>query len=121
MTDESVRIEGRSYRLRELHDVVVSQQHTTPVLATAIVAAVVFLVAFLLGLGFGRVWAFLVVVAVGGLAIAAWLVVRRPVSYEVWARYRGLEVRLFSTTDQAQLSRITRALKRALEARIAQF
>jgi len=121
VTDEWVTVGARRFRVPELRDLVVTRQRPTPVLATAIGAAVVFLVAFLIGLGSGPVWTVLVVLAAGGLAIGIWWAVRRPTRYEVWAGYRGLEIVLFSSTDRAQLGRVTRALQRALDAQRTDF
>jgi hypothetical protein len=121
VTDQWFTVGRQRFPVTELQNVVVTRQRTTPVLATAIAASVVFLVAFLVGLGSGRVWTLFVVVAAGGLAIGIWWAVRRPTRYEVWASYRGMEVVLFSSADSTQLSRVTRALKRALEARIYEF
>ncbi|MFE9691334.1 DUF6232 family protein [Micromonospora sp. NPDC005806] len=39
----------------------------------------------------------------------------RPPAYELWGRYRGAQVLLFTTDDERQFGQVTRALQRARE------
>jgi hypothetical protein len=105
----------------EIEDVVVARQATSPILGTTLAASVILLVAFLIGLAYGQVLSPLVVLAGGGLAIGAWWAVKRPRRYELWARYQGWQILVFSSPDAAKFGRVSRALKRALEARTTYF
>jgi hypothetical protein len=49
--------------------------------------------------------------------LLAWLCMRHwPSRYELWARYGGRSVIMFSTTDERQFGQVARALRRAIEA-----
>jgi hypothetical protein len=77
------------------------------------------LVAAAIALGWTRqVWPAVAVALIGTVALtmlpaALDTVLRRP--YEIWAEYRGAEVRLFVTEDREQHGKVARALVRALE------
>jgi hypothetical protein len=51
-------------------------------------------------------------------AVAAYAIVRRsyPRSLELWAEYRGADIRLYWSTDRIEFGRVARAVARALAA-----
>lgn len=85
----------------------------------AVAGAVVFTI---VAIGSGwttRLWPAVAAAVVGTAAITVLPAVlttalRRP--YEIWAEYRGAEVRLFVTADPEQYGQVARALVRAREA-----
>ncbi|SCL39142.1 hypothetical protein GA0070624_6463 [Micromonospora rhizosphaerae] len=89
--------------------------------AVAVTAAMIGGVGVLLGFTGGlqrlTAGAYLTLGAVGLLPLVFALVGDRwrPPAYELWGRYRGAEVLLFSSDDERQFGQVTRALRRARE------
>jgi hypothetical protein len=118
-------VDGSRYPIAELDLLGVTRGrrdalHASKVIGVAVIAGALVLMVIAIGSGWTRqMWAALVVATVGTIAItfmpaALGKVLRRP--YEIWASYRGADVRLFVTEDAEQYGQVARALVRAREA-----
>ncbi|WP_319463246.1 DUF6232 family protein [Micromonospora sp. RTP1Z1] len=87
------------------------------VVTAAMIGGVGVLLGFTGGLQRLTAGAYLTLGAVGLLPLALALVGDRwrPPAYELWGRYRGAEVLLFSSDDERQFGQVARALLRARE------
>ncbi len=85
--------------------------------SAALIGAVGVLLGFTGGLQRLTAPAYLTLGAVGLLPVLLVLIGDRcrPPAHELWGRYRGAEVLLFSSDDERQFSQVTRALQRARE------
>ncbi|MFG2057065.1 DUF6232 family protein [Micromonospora sp. NPDC048930] len=85
--------------------------------SAALIGAVGVLLGFTGGLQRLTAAAYLTLGAVGLLPLGLVLIGNRwrPPAYELWGRYRGAEVLLFSSDDERQFGQVTRALRRARE------
>ena len=124
VTDTWCVVDGSRYPIAEL-DLLGVTRGSRELPGVGQIAGLAALVAALLGLivavgsGWTRsLWPAVAVATMGTVAItfvpaAVGAVLRRP--YEIWARYRGSEVRLFVTEDAEQHGQVARALLRARE------
>ncbi|MFU8873489.1 DUF6232 family protein [Micromonospora sp. SL4-19] len=87
------------------------------VVTAALIGAVGVLLGFTGGLQRLTASAYLILGVVGLLPLLLALIGDRwrPPAYELWGRYRGAEVLLFSSDDERQFGQVKRALQRARE------
>lgn len=123
VTPEWFIVAGRRFPIRELTHLQTARGARDRLTVRAVGATGVALAGIAATLGFARgldelsagVYLTLIVAAFVPLLLA-WLGDRfRPRSFELWGRYRGLMVLLFSSDEERQYGQVSRALLRARE------
>lgn len=123
ITGEWFIVTGRRFRIDELADLRTARGPHAPVVARAVVAAAVVLAGMGVVLGFTSEVTQIDALTYLALGVAALVPVTvallgqrlRPPHFELWGRYRGMTVLLFSSDDERQYGQVTRALVRAQE------
>ena len=123
ITNEWFSVAGRRFRIGELSRLHVVRGSRDPLVTRSVVAAGVVLAGIGVALGYGgglyrlsaATYLILAVAVLLPLALAALGNRLRPPGYELWGRYQGLNVLLFSCDQERQFGQVTRALLRARE------
>ena len=123
VTSEWFTVASRRFRVGELTDLHTARGPREPVVVRALVAAAVVLVGIGAVLGFtsdvNRINAltYLMLGVTASVPVAVALLGQRlrPPPFELWGRYRGMTLLLFSSDDERQYGQVTRALLRAQE------
>jgi hypothetical protein len=123
VTSESFTVAGRKFPVTQLTQLKTARGPRDPVTVRA--AVVTGGVLAVIGVAFGYTGEFYRLSAAAYLALGAaaflpvllaflgqWL---RPPAYELWGRYRGEMILLFSSDQERQFGQLTRALRRAQE------
>jgi hypothetical protein len=111
------RATATPYAIRELRNVRIARTEQSQPSATHVTAGFLFIAAAVWPLWKASPLYALALVALGMPALAAGVVLwrLRPQTCELRAAYRGVEVVLYSSTDERVFNQVTRALRRAIE------
>jgi hypothetical protein len=114
VTGRSVVARGRRFDLDTIGNMSIRRQRAAPVVATTIGAVISLVFAVTVTIGGALAWTIFGVAAVIGVPAAAWAVVRRSESNELWIELRdGPPVLLFSSNDPPDFHKVVRAIQRA--------
>lgn len=123
VTSEAFLVAGRRFPISELSDLRTARGRQDPLTVRAVAVTGAALGAIGVALGYAgelyrlsaRTYLLLGLAAFIPMALAAIGRRLRPPAYELWGRYRGSMVLLFSTDQERQFGQIRRALIRARE------
>ncbi|WP_331212487.1 DUF6232 family protein [Plantactinospora sonchi] len=123
VTSESFLVGGRRFPIAELTHLQTARGPHDRLTLRAVLTTVAVLVGIGVALGYTGDLYQLPPAAYAGLGLAAFLPVGlaaaghrwRPPAYELWGRYRGSVVLLFSSDQEREFGQVTRALIRARE------
>lgn len=124
VTSEALIVAGRRFPVAELTHLQTARGPHDRLTTRAVLLTVAVLVGIGVALGYAGDLYELPAAAYAGLGLAAFVPVGlaaaghrwRPPAYELWGRYRGSVVLLFSSDQERQFGQVTRALIRAREA-----
>ena len=124
ITSEAFIVAGRRFFISELTQLRTARGPHDPLTVRAVVVTAAVLAGIGIALGYTGDLYELPATTYLALGLAAFLPVAlaavghrwRPPAYELWGRYRGSMVLLFSSDQERQFGRVTRALVRAREA-----
>ncbi|ROT32624.1 hypothetical protein EF879_12830 [Micromonospora sp. HM5-17] len=124
VTSQALIVAGRRFPLTELTQLQTARGPHDRLTLRAVVVTTVVLVGIGVALGYTGDLHRLSAMTYVGLGLAAFVPVAlavaghrwRPPAYELWGRYRGSMILLFSTDQERQFGQVTRALIRAREA-----
>jgi hypothetical protein len=124
VTTDCFTIAGRSFPVRQLSDLRTARGRHDPLTVRSAVATAVVLAGVGVALGYTGELRRLGAASYLGLGVAALLPVLlallgsrlRPPDYELWGRYEGQTVLLFSSDHEREFGQVSRALLRAREA-----
>ena len=123
VTSEWFSVAGRRFPIGGLSRLHVIRGRRDPLVARAVGVSAVVLAGVGVALGYGgalyrlsaATYLIMAVAVLLPLALAALGNRLRPPNYELWGRYQGLNVLLFSCDQERQFGQVTRALLRARE------
>lgn len=121
VTDQYLVVSGRRYEVGELNELRVIRGPHDPVAVSALVFALVLVLAIAIGVSQHDSlsgWVTLTAVALIPLGTALVVCRVRRRRFELWATYRGVEVRVLDISRAEEFGQIRRALIRAREARV---
>jgi hypothetical protein len=105
------------YAIRDLRNVRITRTEQHQVSAAHVAAGLLAMAAAAWPLWKASPLYALALVALGMPTLAAAVVMwrLRPQTWALWATYRGVDVALYSSTDERVFNQVTRALRRAIE------
>ena len=111
------RAAATPYAIRDLRNVRITRTEQPQPSVTHLAAGVLFIAAAVWPLWKASPLYAMALVALGMPALAAGVVLwrLRPQTFQLRATYRGVEVLLYTSTDERVFNQVTRALRRAIE------
>ena len=124
VTTDVFRVGGRSFPINQLSDLRTARGPHDPLTIRAVAVTAVVLAGIGLALGYTGTFYRLTAAAyltLGAAALVPVLVAAaghrlRPPAYELWGRYRGTMLLLFTSDQEREFGQVTRAVRRAREA-----